>query len=1395
MPAARSQYAITKPRRLIITVHGIRTFGAWQERLERIATEKIGKGNVMFANYRYGFFSVILFIIPFMRWLAVRGFQRELTALTARERWTRIDLVGHSFGTHLLMWALRRLPKEKRPAIHTVLLAGSVLKTRFRWSDLDGDVRRVVNDCGIVDTVLLWNQLLVYGTGMAGRVGFVGTTHNAFRDRFHLFGHSGYFIYRSGKPKDRWMAKYWLPVLLQEEDGEIAPHDARRPLSLVQGALHTASLYMEPIKLALLLALPTALLLYVAGLYVKADRERLIAEAQSSRNKSLLLSSQARDLLGVKDERALLSAVEATKATAKQGYVTSAARDALQSALGRVTGVALVGHQHSIRVAEFSADERLLATSSDDPSRNFRNGLRIWDIANPKSPKVRHIIPSNASTYWMVFDRAGDHILVLQRFLEPAFSDNRQSQAWVWSLTEGQLYPSAAARRSLFSPQLDVDAVAPSTNSDVLAVARPSGEVVLVSLANLSQTKVLRELRPPFPDRIARLVLSRDNRVLLACTESSHVWVWNLESRSAEPVADINAKHRAEGPIARELRVDICGINDDHTVLYTASSQAVGDLIRPDLDLKLWRLEKLSPVGDPLVLSHRGAPNSSAIEMAKFSSDGKSLMTMSRDGWVRAWRITSGKEKLEADLAGEHKLGKFADYVSADPDRSLVAFAYDNEVRVLRIGALALGGSRVASFSLPGFDGRVSAVHFSRAGGYLFAAGGGGGGRLWDLRRDDPVAPVPSSEPSPYEPALAASLLGGGSAAMTVRDTAVEFWSLRDPYRPKLMRSYPFDPTQARTKDCPSCAVSSSPDVSWAAVPSAAKDETDKMDVVELMKDGRAFKVGGRSFGLGEVEFSHDGRWLFAQEKNKQVVFDLRTAAPELPKRIDFEMPSGSYRRALSPDGKSVLFMRYVNKYEEPVGREHTVGFFWPLGGEISPAARINIDGFAYGIARAVYSPDGRWLALAGEMSFPNRADDDTVVRLIRLGDSQLLPIDLTGHEYAQDLSFSGDGRWLLTASHDITLTDRRTLARLWRLDHAKGEAKPYILPGIARYLHGSRFSRDGRFLVTISGGGPAAHLWRLDGSEVTLAARLAIPRQTYNWHWDIVFDSRSTVVVIANRDNPTPYLWRLDQPNIPERGLPIAQGDGTIESIQFIDNDKKIMIRSLGLSRSYISIVDLETFPEEDSVYRVEEVSPPVRAATYRGDVGLLLTSGTSLRARVISLKEAVERAKLALGRSMSLEEWAQTGVRDAYRPTFPDLVVDGRTLASLVGVAALARPKNAAAASELGEAVVAWTVRLNDADVCDHVGWEFALQADGKNALAAVSCALKHAPDNPSYRDTRGVALALLGRKQEAIADLRFFVAAFASDTIYAESVATRRRWIEALEAGRNPFVNGLQ
>jgi hypothetical protein len=287
---------------VVITDHGIRTFGGWQRRLERLAGAR--KPGIGFVHFQYGYFSIAAFIFPFTRWLVVRRFRRELLSIDKRNPAARIDLVGHSFGTHLIAWALRGLGANESLSIHTIILAGSVLRSNFYWPDLiPSRVSRVINDCGANDTVLLASQFLVLFTGMAGRTGFIGMNGPEFVNRFSRFGHSGYFGDGVGKVDDIYMLAHWVPLIC--EDGPAPAFDERSTPSPWRGLIIWLTNNFEPIKIAVWLSGPIFALLWVTALYVEATaaKERMAAVAD--------LGQIIRDAHGLpRDEDDLLSALQ-----------------------------------------------------------------------------------------------------------------------------------------------------------------------------------------------------------------------------------------------------------------------------------------------------------------------------------------------------------------------------------------------------------------------------------------------------------------------------------------------------------------------------------------------------------------------------------------------------------------------------------------------------------------------------------------------------------------------------------------------------------------------------------------------------------------------------------------------------------------------------------------------------------------------------------------------------------------------------------------------------------------------------------------------------------------------------------------------------------------------------
>jgi hypothetical protein len=208
----------SKVRNVVVSVHGIRTFGQWQERLACLI-RRVDPLTVTY-SYHYGFFSALAFLIPPLRAIEIARFRRHLQRIKDKHICDRISVIGHSFGTHLIGWALAKGFVTHGLPIQQVILAGSVLRSTFDWHALidKGLVGNVVNDCGIDDNVLLLSQVAVLGTGMAGRLGFAGMSGMQLTNRYFKGGHSHYFVDSAGRPDDAFMVRYWLPLLVMHDE-------------------------------------------------------------------------------------------------------------------------------------------------------------------------------------------------------------------------------------------------------------------------------------------------------------------------------------------------------------------------------------------------------------------------------------------------------------------------------------------------------------------------------------------------------------------------------------------------------------------------------------------------------------------------------------------------------------------------------------------------------------------------------------------------------------------------------------------------------------------------------------------------------------------------------------------------------------------------------------------------------------------------------------------------------------------------------------------------------------------------------------------------------------------------------------------------------------------------
>ncbi len=192
----------------LVTVHGIRTFGPWQEKLSRKISEKNSIKQLSHFSFKFTLIDTFSFLIPKKRRFFIDLFKDEFIKWLEENPSRKVVFFAHSFGTYILINALKEIPENLlKNNCELIVLCGSVLNQSFDIRSIQLKTQAtIVNECATNDTALLFSEAFVPGTGMAGRLGFVGLSSNKLINRFHKGDHSVYF-------KDSFIENKWLPLL------------------------------------------------------------------------------------------------------------------------------------------------------------------------------------------------------------------------------------------------------------------------------------------------------------------------------------------------------------------------------------------------------------------------------------------------------------------------------------------------------------------------------------------------------------------------------------------------------------------------------------------------------------------------------------------------------------------------------------------------------------------------------------------------------------------------------------------------------------------------------------------------------------------------------------------------------------------------------------------------------------------------------------------------------------------------------------------------------------------------------------------------------------------------------------------------------------------------------
>ncbi|QIG47305.1 hypothetical protein G5V57_05895 [Nordella sp. HKS 07] len=208
---------------VVIFVHGIRTEAAWFSEAERIFRSHDHTLNPVAAGF--GFFDFPRFLMPFefAKRSALRRVESKIRIVSADPTTTRVSVIAHSFGTHLVGQVLKRNPDIR---LHRLILCGAVLTQDFDWQSVreqlppidsaEYPLQRVVNDCGWRDIWPIFAHASTWGYGSSGRFGFQSPL---VVDRYHDRSHSEFF-------DEEFVCNYWCNFISK---GEVAISPEKRP--------------------------------------------------------------------------------------------------------------------------------------------------------------------------------------------------------------------------------------------------------------------------------------------------------------------------------------------------------------------------------------------------------------------------------------------------------------------------------------------------------------------------------------------------------------------------------------------------------------------------------------------------------------------------------------------------------------------------------------------------------------------------------------------------------------------------------------------------------------------------------------------------------------------------------------------------------------------------------------------------------------------------------------------------------------------------------------------------------------------------------------------------------------------------------------------------------------
>ncbi|MFN8446292.1 MAG: MerR family transcriptional regulator [Caldilineaceae bacterium] len=693
--------------------------------------------------------------------------------------------------------------------------------------------------------------------------------------------------------------------------------------------------------------------------------------------------------------------------------------------LSLLGGIPLYTHYGQVQDVQFSPNGQWLATGDD-------GGASLWNVQHPLTPPVQLAGVSTQVTQ-LAFSPDGTWLA----------GGGADAKVYLWQLTpQPRLIQTLAYEGTLyelvFSPQ-----------GHWLAAATGLAYAQLWAMQSITQTTTPQNLPHQYPD-VRRVIFSADEQKIVTVS-GSDILLWQASDHFAMPTTLVsgpwNVDFSANGRwlvFSTEASMEVYNLDaaeEKRAGHLPANNYAYAFMqFSPDSRMisngnQLWQLNQSGAWSDPITLTNRppdgtGSPlfshdsrwlvtrgsdyalyrwdtqdiskapyvyrgHEGEIRAVDFSPDDRMIASVSADGSIRLWQISSPMV-MPIILHNDDSVNNVQlwDNRTADPSqtrRSLAAIpaalpllamtpngkyiAFTDEANSNTITLLQPADPLAKPIQLAA-NGSIQAMALSPDGHWLAAGTWSGLALVWDLTAPSFADSTPLE--LQYDSAVRTlafsgdgSLLVTGTGDTGGQELSVRVWKLSATERPQLLHQL-----NGHSNIVRSVAVSRSG--RW--VLSGSWDYTARLwDLQQTVPAStvRSWRFGARLFATG---FSPDEKWAAAGSWDSTV------------KLINLQHPDDEPLNLAQHRGRILdLAFSPDNHWLATAGEDQRV-VLWDLTA-VNPATAFVVIRSPKGSGSGVkvnFSPDSRWLAAYGASAF------------------------------------SADGAWLVTASNDVQLWNLR---------------------------------------------------------------------------------------------------------------------------------------------------------------------------------------------------------------------------------------------------------------------------------------------------------------------------------------------------------------------------------